>query len=453
MTPVIKDVLISLQKRFFRFVRKDFLEIIVSLVIAVAVWFLVSITIFPTTITTITGIPFQEISLEGTPAGDAQLSVVSAQIPESVSVQIEGKRVEIGSLQASRMTARAVISGDITKPGIYDLKIVVASLDGISFSAKGISPSSCKVEFDKTNTVQKPVRVNAVNISAAEGFTYDSSNIKVDPETVTITGPESRVNSIEYIEVQLDGNNSELNATTTFISADFVVKAMADGALTELDIESNKLEIETTSFSVTIPIMRDKELDVAVKYQNAPASFDPRSLEAVQEISADSITFASPDISVDRYSEFPLYIDVRQISPENNVFEFDVAEIAESLGMEDFVNISKTNKITVTYNMDSYTEKTFSNLENISIINTPADYKVLRASGGLTLTFVGPSAQLEGENALTASDISMVIDLSKATVSSGKFTAEVIVSAPNFGGVWVSSKPMVTLRGEQLKPE
>lgn len=444
---MLKAILISLQKRLFRFIRKDFLSIIASLIIAIATWFIVSITIFPTTITTITNIKLQEIILDDTPAGNAGLSVVSPQLPETVSVQITGKRVEIGSLQADRMVARVVIPDDITTPGEYDLKIVVTSIDGINFTMNEVYPSSCKVEFDKNDTVEVPVIVEPVNINVAEGFTYDKDNVKADPEFVTIEGPKSRVDSITSVVVKLDGNGEELNATRVYTSTEFVVKSGPN----EMDIESNKLSVKPDAFLVEIPIMREKNLKVTVNYLNAPSNFNPKVLEEIQTLSLEDneITFASPDDSIDRYSEFPLDIDIRVISAEKYTFEFDVNEIAEKQGMGDFTNISGTSKITVTFDMENFTNQTFVNLNNFEIRNVPQDYDVKMVSNSVTLTFIGPKDQLTGINALTVSDISLVIDLSNATVSNGKFTAEVIVSTPEFDGIWVSSKPVVTMRGEQ----
>lgn len=442
---MLKETISVLQKRLFRFIRKDFVIILISLVLAIAAWFIVSITVYPTTITTITDIPVSPMDLTDTAAEKSGLSIVSAQIPESVSIRIEGKRVEIGSLQSERMRATVIIPETVTEPGEYDLKIVVASLDGINYTLKEISPSSCKVEFDKDDFVEKKVKVEVSNVNAAEGFTYDSENISIEPDFVTIKGPKSRVVLITDVIVKLDCKGDELQAVRKYAAEEIIVKS----GDSEMDIDSNKLVIEPGSFTVEIPIMKNKELPVKVNFTNVPEGFSTATLERVMKLSHESITFASPDNSIDNFSEFTLDIDMREISTVKNEISFDVSEIAKRLKMESFTNISNITELTVSFDMTDYTQKTFPNLNKFDIRNSPAGMTVVPISGSISLDFIGPLSQLEGEKPLSAPDISLVIDLSQVSMTKGQFTAPVIVSTPDFDGVWATSTPYITLRGKE----
>ncbi|MGN1480611.1 CdaR family protein, partial [Porcipelethomonas sp.] len=153
--------------------------IIYSVIIAIIMWFVISITIYPTTPKTISNIPV-EVDITGTSAEENGLSVISYET-KKVTVTLQGNRSSIGSLSADDLTASAVVE-NVTSAGEKNLKInVTAKKSDVKFEVTKVSPASMTVMFDKIDTREFDVTVEAPKIKAAEGMYMDSNDFKCTP--------------------------------------------------------------------------------------------------------------------------------------------------------------------------------------------------------------------------------------------------------------------------------
>ena len=101
---------------------KSFLRIF-SVVMAVLCWLTVVTVVDDNTTTVVTDIPV-EINLNDTTAQKYGLSLIDGS-GQTVSVKVQGRRVEIGSLTAADFSAYAVLS-DVNKTGDYQLNVEVS---------------------------------------------------------------------------------------------------------------------------------------------------------------------------------------------------------------------------------------------------------------------------------------------------------------------------------------
>ena len=91
-------------KSFFQNFVKNLKTIIFALVIAVIVWFAISMQIFPDVTTHVSDIPVEVKATEY--MTENALSVTNSYV-DKITVQVTGKRYEVGNLTASDFTASA----------------------------------------------------------------------------------------------------------------------------------------------------------------------------------------------------------------------------------------------------------------------------------------------------------------------------------------------------------
>ncbi len=398
---------------------------IYSIVIAILLWFVISITIYPTTPKTLSNIPLT-IDITGTSAEENDLSVISSTI-KNVTVTIKGDRSRIGSLTAEDLSASAVIE-NVNSAGKHSLNISVKSKDtDIKFDVTEIKPSKVEVMFDKIDTREYELSVNAPNITADDGLYMDRSEFKVTPSTIEITGPSTQLDSIENAEIYVE-TKQKLDTAYTFHSSDVVLYDK-----NESKISTENIKFDEKDFTIDIPVYMQKELDLTYDIRYAPANFDISSLNL--ELNVDKISLASPNtelLKIDTWNvgSIPLYdLDL----DFNKSFTLDIPS-----NYKDLSNVSTVN---VKLNQEGLAKKTVT-INDISIVNAPSNYDCTVNTYGLTFDIIGPEDDIEE---ITEKDILVSVDLLKYTVQSSNFTADSTISFPNYDKVWAVGLQKVSI--------
>lgn len=390
--------------------------IIYSIIIAILMWFVISITIYPTTPKTLSNIPL-EIDITGTSAEENDLSVISASA-KNVTVTIKGERSRIGSLTADDLVAKAVIE-NVNSAGEKSLNINVTGKDSdVKFEVTEIKPSKVDVMFDRIDTREYDLTVNAPNITAADGLYMDKSEFKVNPSVIEITGPSKQLDSIDKAQVYVD-TKQEINTAYTFHSKDVVLYDK-----NESKINTDNLTFNSEDFTIDIPVYMQKELDFTYDIRYAPANFDISSLNI--ELNVDKISLASPNDelqNIDTWSigSIPLY-DLDW--DFNKSFTIEVPS--------NYKNLSNVSTVTAKLNQEGLAKKTVT-VNDISIINAPSNYDCTVNTYGLTFDIIGPEDDIAE---ITEKDILVSVDLLKYTVQSSNFTADATISFPKYDKVW-----------------
>ena len=119
--------------------------VIYAVIISVILWFVISITIYPTTPKTFNNVPL-DIDITGTSAESNGLSVIDSST-EKVNVTIMGNRSRIGNLKAEDLVAKAVVE-NVNEAGEKNLKINVFCKDSnVNFEITDIKPSTVNFIF------------------------------------------------------------------------------------------------------------------------------------------------------------------------------------------------------------------------------------------------------------------------------------------------------------------
>jgi YbbR domain-containing protein len=117
---------------------------------------------------------------------------INSENIQQVQVRAAGPAGAVHSVSAADV--HAFVSLDAATPGehTYDLHVRVPR----DVEVVQIIPSQFRVSFDNRATKQVDVRPRVIG-ATAPGFRM--IDVKVDPSTVKITGPEKRVNSIDAV--------------------------------------------------------------------------------------------------------------------------------------------------------------------------------------------------------------------------------------------------------------
>lgn len=389
---------------------------IYSILIAVVLWFFISITIYPTTPKTFTNIPIV-VDITGTSAEENGLSVISSN-SKSATVTIKGNRSSIGSLKADDLIAQAVIE-NVTSPGEKKLDIKVSGKkSNIEFEVTSLNPSSLTVVFDRIDTREYPVTIEAPNIKAAEGLYMDNGDFKSTPEIIEISGPSKQLDIIDRVAVVVN-EEQELETAYTFHTSDIVLYDKNDAKL-----DKKKLTFDTEEFEVDIPVYMQQKLGLTYDLKYAPSSFDAESLPL--EMNVDSINLASPNTDLKNLESWSLgSIPLYDIDWDyNETFELEIPE--------NYKNLSNLSTVSVKLNTEGLATKTVT-VNDISIVNAPSNYDCSVNSYGLVFDIIGPEEDIAE---ITEKDIIVTVDLLKYTIQSDTFNADVTISFRNYDKVW-----------------
>ncbi|MCM1314341.1 MAG: hypothetical protein NC205_01960 [Prevotella sp.] len=420
----------TIREIFRRKSQTNFSLAIYSVIIAVAVWFAVSLTLYPSVPKTIENVTL-DLAIGSTAASDSTLSVISCNT-QDVKVKVIGSRTQIANIDSDTISAY-VDTDNVYTTGRKNLPIKVKSTNGIEFEVSSIEPSTAEVVFDKYESVQFPVQPKIPNVKFDENKTINSNEFSCEPNIVTITGPSSQIKKISNVyavsnrEMTLDSSHA--------LSSDEIQLFSEDNTV----IDPSSMTFDTTNFLINIPVLTVKEVGVYVQIVNAPASFDQNALNL--KMSTNTIKIASKNSQTEIPDKLEIgKILLSDITPDFSK-TFDISTILET---QNCINMSDTTSITVTTNSENLTTKGITlDQSRINISNAPDeyDYKVITQS--LNLEIAGDAETIEK---ITPNDIVADVNLLNASITEDQFTYDVIFSCPKYDNIWAITNYKVSIQ-------
>lgn len=418
-------------KKFQASINNNVKITVYSVIFAIIVWFIVSITVYPNAQPYLNDVRIN-IDLTGTSAERSDLSLVSQDI-ENVTVQIEGNRAVIGNLKSSDLVANAVIE-NVTAAGEYQLALNVTSESGKEFDVLNIRPSTVTVKLDKYITQSFAVEAEAPNVNAIEG--YMKGDPIASPNSVSIMGPEEQIKKITRCVVRTDyGKDGTTLKESYEVTSGNELILYNDSTV----LETNNLKIDQTNFSISIPIYMKKTLEFKFTFSNVPSGFPIEDLKYTAD--AVSIDVAAPYGTIEKIDDFNLgYIDMRTVDI-GTVLQFPV-NLPES-----YQNLSGIQNVTLTFDGAGLVKRKINiSNKNISIINAPAQFDIGTITTGWDVTFIGPEDVVK---ALTAQDVVSQIDLLGINIKSGEYVnVPITFIVANKGCVWAFNSYTATVRAK-----
>lgn len=396
-------------------------SVILSVLIAFGIWLYVVSNISREDDQTISNIP---VVLEGESVLNERNLMLTSVSTNTVSLHLSGTRSNLNKVNSSNTTVKVDLS-KIYEPGERIALSYTPSYPGDvpsnAFVVESKNPTSIYVDVDIRRTKEIPVTVKWTG-TRSEDYLYDTENVVLDNNTVTVVGPASVADLIEsaIVEVDLTERVESISESFRYTLCD------AEGE----PVDAAQITTSVEEVRVELPIQRIKtvSLNVDILYgggaakANTNVTIEPSAIrvsgsEAVLAEFGDIYSVGTVNLAeLEKMSnELTFAISL----PEGVTNQTGVAEVTVKV---QFTGL-KTREITI---------------DNIQGINVPEGMEVEIISANLTVKVRGPIAEVDK---LTEEDITAVVDFSSAELGTATYKATINFGDgfPNVGAMKTSS--------------
>lgn len=383
-----------------------------SILLAVALWMVVTMVINPNQSTTLYNVPV-DFTYNSTSYTSKGLDIVNNP-QKSVSLKLEGNGYDLSGLKSEDF----VVYPDYTSvngPGEVTLPLRVMVRDSSSQVKASVNKDErVTVVFDSIEEKTFPVQVQASDLTIADGFILQGT--VASPSTVTVHGPASEVDDIDRIVARVEPSSDLQNMSESKIKTVTLEPQDAEGKPLTLQYTT----LDTNVVDVTINIYQTKELPLAVNFINVPEGFDLNNLKYT--LSQETMVVSGKPETLEGLNELAV-----------SDFDLSTFELDKSYSLT--VNLpkgveSKNNvkNITLSFDTTGLTSRTL-NVSNIRTINTPDNYDVeVKDTRVTNVTLIGPKDELE---ALSPSSVVATVDMSQSQVAEGTESLSAAISVPS----------------------
>ena len=279
-----------------------------SVLAALVLWFAMAFTNteeFP--------VPIRDVPVTIKIPESAQAEGLKCFSPQSlkVTVYIKGNSLSVHNVTEENIALETQITETITGAKTY-LATISSSKRGYvtDYEIDRIEPSIVQLTLDYSEEKTFPIQTDGVSASAADGYFVGS--VAAAPETVTISGPKSVVDSISAVTVG-EKALGELDQTANF-TADLILLD-ANGNTLSKD-KYDQLSLSAVSTDITVPVLVRKTVPFTANFTNTPSGLKLDS--SFVTLSPSTVELAGTAEDFNSYKSIQLDpIDFSQISPDN----------------------------------------------------------------------------------------------------------------------------------------
>ena len=376
-------------------------SVVLSIACAFALWLYVITAVSPGSTDTYYNIP---IVWEGESVLNERGLMVTAVSSNTVNLRLSGNRSDLSKVNSGNITIKADLS-KIYEPGTqipltYTSPTFPGDVASNAFVIESKEPDSIYITVVKRVTKSVPVEVVWVG-TTAEGFMIDRENKTLDCPEVTVTGPESVVNTIAKatITVDLDGRRESISESYNYTLCDEQGEPV-DAKLITTDVEQVRLD-------VTIRAVKDLRLT----YTLNPGG-GANAENTTVTLSAETIRVSGSEAALENLGDTLSIgsINLADITRDTTL-TFGVAL------PEGITNLTGVNEVTaeVTFHGLATKEMTVAQIE---AVNVPEGLEVELITEKLTVTLRGPTEQI---SKVTPEDVTAIADFTGAEVGTSTF--------------------------------
>lgn len=383
-----------------------------SVLLAVALWMVVTMVINPNQSTTIYNVPV-DFTYNSTSYTSKGLDIVNNP-QKNVSLKLEGNGYDLSGLKAEDFVVYPDYSS-VNGPGEVTLPLRVLVRDSASQVKASVNKDErVTVVFDSVEEKTFTVQVQASDLTIADG--YKLQGTVSSPSMVTVSGPASEVDRIDRIVARVEPSSDLENMSESKIKTVTLEAQDAEGEALSLQYTT----MDTTVVDVTINIYQTKELPLVVNFINVPEGFDLNTLK--YSLSQETMVVSGKPETLESLTELAV-----------SDFDLSTFEMDKSYSLN--VNLpkgveSKDNVKTITLSFDTtgLASRTL-NVANIRTINTPDGYSVkVNDTRVANVTLIGPEDELEE---LSPSSVVATVDMSQSQVVEGTESLSASISVPS----------------------
>ena len=376
-------------------------SVVLSVACAFALWLYVITAVSPGSTDTYYNIP---IVWEGESVLNERGLMVTAVSSNTVNLRLSGNRSDLSKVNSGNITIKADLS-KIYEPGTqipltYTSPTFPGDVASNAFVIESKEPDSIYITVVKRVSKSVPVEVVWVG-TTAEGFMIDRENKTLDHPEVTVTGPESVVNTIAKatITVDLDGRRESISETYNYTLCDDQGEPV-DAKLITTDVEQIRLD-------VTIRAVKDLRLT----YTLNPGG-GANAENTTVTLSAETIRVSGSEAALENLGDTLSIgsINLADITRDTTL-TFGVAL------PEGITNLTGINEVTAEVSFHGLATKEMT-VAQIEAVNVPEGLEVELITEKLTVTLRGPTEQI---SKVTPEDVTAIADFTGAEVGTSTF--------------------------------
>jgi YbbR domain-containing protein len=182
---------------------------------------------------------------------------ITGETTTEVNLQVRGSSSLLNEISPSDIEAVLSLAGQA--PGEKNLALSPQNiLRPFGIEVLRVDPPRVQFNLERTMTRTLPVRANVEGVPAED---YEVVETQVVPNTVEVSGPESRVGPLEALTttaIRIDGQRESIRAPTDLNVLDPLVRLLSLSPY-EVVVDIREVEIENT-YSITVDPSLDPDL-------------------------------------------------------------------------------------------------------------------------------------------------------------------------------------------------
>ena len=395
-----------------RFNRSKVVRIVISILVAIAMWLYVDLERAPERTMTIRDIPV-EFSGENTTLADKNLMLLSGY-DTTIDLKIRGPKREL--VKMNRDNVRVIAStSSIDSVGVHQLDWTVSFPDGVvrtNVSVEKASLSQITVTVGELYTKEVPVECHVVG-EVAEG--YFTGDVVLDPEVLTLRAQRDDLLNVSCAKLTVDISGATRSVVQT-----------VDVQLYDYDgnpVENSNIRTNTSLIQAKVPVLTTREVELAVEFSGVPGA----AMNSIKcDITPKTVRLnGEADVldSIDKLVLATLHVDDLELHQQNSYV----------VTPPDGTWLVNGNEVaTADITLEGIEEKSLT-ATSIEFDKLPSGLYAIAPDGGLTVRLWGLSEEIE---AVTAENLRVIADMSAVT-GQGTVTVPVTVTISGFNDVTV----------------
>lgn len=389
------------------------LHVVLSVIIAIALWFYVTSLDDNQESKTIYNIP---VTFAGEDILEERGLMITSSTP-TASVEVRATPTVLWKLTNSSITLSVNVS-QITEASEYTLAYTASLPSGVSQSdVEFVRGQTGNVSFTVSRFTTREVEIRGKFVgTVAEGYLPgDTDEFIFAPKTVSISGQANLVNQVDHVLVSVGGES-----LTSTVNGEFPFQLIGvDGN----PIENLDVVCSEEMIYVTYPVWATKEIDLEIQFITGGGVSENT---VKYTMSTNKITVAGDKEAIDSLAD-----DAITLATINLATVQDGDELVYTIPLADeLTNISGVTEVTVTIDLPSnMTTHTFAVTE-INCINLPEGWTAQVITQVLPVEVRGYSYLMAD---LTAESLRVVADLKDINLAAGQYTVPVKIYLDTVG--------------------
>lgn len=408
------------------FSRRKALQVVISILVAIAVWVYVDVEKAPDRTKTIRDIPV-EFSGESTTLADKNLMLLSGY-DTTVDLTIKGPRREL--VKISKDNVRLVAStSSIDSVGVHTLRWDPIYPDGVQSSSLTVDwASKYKVTVTVGELYTKEVPVNCtVTGQVADG--YFTGETVLDPTSLVLRGQRDDLLNVAYAKLTVNISG----ATRSVIQTESVQLYDND----DNPVDNGNIRTNASLIQAKVPVLTTKEVSLAVELSGVPGVAGQSIKTTVTPTSVRLIGEADVLENINEIVLATLYIEDLDLWQQNSYV----------VTAPDGTWLANSNEVaTVEITMEGIEEMTVT-VDTFSYTNVPSGLYP-EITGGLDVRLWGLADELAE---MDAAALTAMADLSGIT-EPGSYRVPVTVTISGYRDVAVKGSYEVTVYITDTEP-